>query len=178
MNASEHTVVWDVYESPLGPLTVQAGTRGLTGLLFPGRAELSNECAHDPTVFASALVQLEEYFAGERRAFDLPLALAGTPFQQRVWRQLQQIPYGTTITYTQLAHRVGRPDRIRAVGAAVGRTPVPIIIPCHRVVAADGGLTGYVGGLQRKQALLDLERRAANGQDPEPAWALRQLAML
>jgi methylated-DNA-[protein]-cysteine S-methyltransferase len=169
---------WDVYESPLGPLTLEAGSHGLTALSFPGRAAPLDERARDPDALAPAAAQLEEYFAGERDAFDLPLALAGTPFQQRVWRELVQIPYGTTITYTQLAHRVGRADVVRAVAAAVGGTPVPIVIPCHRVVGADGALTGYGGGLQRKQALLDLERRAANGQRPEPAWAFRQLALL
>jgi methylated-DNA-[protein]-cysteine S-methyltransferase len=104
--------------------------------------------------------------------------MGGTPFQRAVWRRLREIPYGTTITYSDLARSVGRPDVVRAVAAAVGRTPVPIVIPCHRVVAADGGLTGYLGGLHRKQALLDLERRVAGGLTPEPAWGLRQLAML
>lgn len=95
-----------------------------------------------------------------------------------MWRELLRIPYGTMISYADLAHRVERPDRVRAVAATVGRTPVPIIVPCHRVVASDGALTGYGGGLQRKQALLDLERRGALGMPPEPAWAFRQLAML
>jgi methylated-DNA-[protein]-cysteine S-methyltransferase len=127
---------------------------------------------------ADAAGQLEAYFAGERRAFDLPLELAGTPFQRSVWAELRQVPYGATVTYTELAGRVGRPDVVRAVGAAVGRTPVPIVVPCHRVLGADGGLTGYRGGLHRKRALLDLERRGLEGLGPEPAGAPRQLAML
>jgi methylated-DNA-[protein]-cysteine S-methyltransferase len=122
--------------------------------------------------------QLEEYFAGRCQRFDIALDLGGTAFQRRVWQQLRAIPYGATITYTQLAQAIGRPDRVRAAAAAVGRTPVPVILPCHRVVAADGALTGYLGGVQRKQALLDLERRGAAGLEPEPPWAFRQLKAL
>jgi methylated-DNA-[protein]-cysteine S-methyltransferase len=169
---------WTVYESPLGPLTIQAGPRGVTHLWFPGRAGALDEREHDAGGLASAVAQLEEYFAGERRGFDLPLDLAGTPFQQQVWAHLRRIPYGTTIAYSQLAQRLERPDIVRAVGAAVGRTPVPIVVPCHRVVAVDGALTGYGGGLHRKQALLGLERRAVGGEGPPPAWAFRQLALL
>ena len=102
--------------------------------------------------------QLEEYFAGERRAFDLPVAPAGTPFQQRVWEELQRIGYGETITYAELAARIGRPTAIRAAGAANGANPVSIIIPCHRVIGSDGSLTGYGGGLEAKRLLLELER--------------------
>jgi methylated-DNA-[protein]-cysteine S-methyltransferase len=101
--------------------------------------------------------QLDEYFDGRRRRFDLVLDLAGTPFQQRVWSALRAIPYGTTRSYTEVGQAIDRPDRVRAVGAAVGRTPIPIIVPCHRVVGADGSLTGYGGGLHRKRALLDHE---------------------
>ncbi len=169
---------WDVYESPLGPLTVQGGPAGLTGLRVPGRGEPLDESARDPAALATAPRQLEEFVTGRRRRFELPLALSGTPFQLRVWEQLRRIPYGATISYTELAHRVGRPDVVRAVGAAVGRTPVPIIVPCHRVLGADGALTGYGGGLHRKQALLDLERSGARGEGPPPTWAFRQLTML
>jgi methylated-DNA-[protein]-cysteine S-methyltransferase len=172
------TIHWDVYESPLGPLTIEAGRDGLTALRFPGRGRPLDERERDPAALGPAAQQLEEFFTGRRRAFELPLALSGTPFQRRVWAQLVQIPYGTTISYTELALRVGRPDIVRAVGAAVGRTPVPIIVPCHRVVGADGALTGYGGGLHRKQALLDLERSGARGQGPPPAWAFRQLTIL
>ena len=156
-STSQRTTAWDVYESPFGPLTLLAGLDGLTGLAFPGRATGLAEEDRDPAALAAATGQLEAYFAGERRAFDLSLDLAGTPFQQRVWAELRRIPYGETVSYSQLAERIGRTDIVRAVGAAVGRTPVPIIVPCHRVVGADGSLTGYGGGLPRKRALLDLE---------------------
>jgi methylated-DNA-[protein]-cysteine S-methyltransferase len=173
------TNVWDIYESPLGPLTLQAGPHGLTGMSFPGRAAPLDERQRDAAALAEAVAQLEKYFAGERRAFDLELDLAGSPFQQRVWQELQRIPFGSTVSYTELAQRAARPDIVRAVGGAVGKTPVPIIVPCHRVIGADGSLTGYGGGLQRKQALLDLERAVAGGgQGPPPAWAFRQTAML
>jgi methylated-DNA-[protein]-cysteine S-methyltransferase len=163
--------VWDVYDSPLGPLTVQAGPRGLTGLFFPAHAASLDEHARDPVALSLATTQLGEYFTGERRAFDLPLDLAGTPLQRRVWQRLRRIPHGSTTTYTELARSVGRPDSVRAVAAAVGRTPVPIIVPCHRVLAVDRALTGYRGGLHRKRALLDLERRGADRDELRPASA-------
>jgi methylated-DNA-[protein]-cysteine S-methyltransferase len=172
------TTAWDIHESPLGPLTVERGPHGLTALSFPGRGGTRDERRRDPAALADALAQLDEYFAGERRAFDLPLDLGGTPFQRRVWAQLRGVPHGATVTYAELARAVGRPDIVRAVAAAVGRTPVPIVVPCHRVVGAGGALTGYGGGLQRKAALLDLERRVAAGLAPEPAWAFRQLALV
>jgi methylated-DNA-[protein]-cysteine S-methyltransferase len=169
---------WDVYESPLGALTLLAGPYGLTGLAFPGRAAGLNERDRDPRALAGAAAELEAYLTGERRAFDLPLDLAGTPFQQRVWAELRRVPYGENVSYSELAARVGRPDIVRAVGAAVGRTPVPLVVPCHRVVGADGSLTGYGGGLQRKRALLDLEARVSAGHPPPPGAAVRQLALL
>jgi methylated-DNA-[protein]-cysteine S-methyltransferase len=172
------TTTWDIFESPIGPLTLQAGPGGVRRLSFPGATDALDEHARDRAGLAAAVAQLEGYFAGEVRAFDLELELAGTPFQQRVWRALREIEYGTTVSYTELAHRVGRPDIVRAVGGAVGRTPVPIIVPCHRVVGADGSLTGYGGGLHRKRALLDLEARPAAGLGPDPAWVRRQLTML
>jgi methylated-DNA-[protein]-cysteine S-methyltransferase len=178
MSTATTAIAWDVYESPLGPLTLRAGARGLLAVSFPGRGPARHEGARDPGAVAGAAAQLEEYFAGVRRAFDVPLDLRGSDFQQRVWEELQRIPYATTLTYTELAHRVGRPDIVRAVAATVGRTPVPIVVPCHRVLGAGGALTGYGGGLQRKQALLDLERDVAAGRPPRPAWAFRQLALL
>jgi methylated-DNA-[protein]-cysteine S-methyltransferase len=171
-------IAWTIHESPLGPLTLRGGSDGLVALEFPGRPGHLDESARDPGAFAAVTRQLDEYFAGRRRRFDVPLDLGGTPFQRRVWRELRAIPYGTTVTYAHLARALGRPDRVRAVGAAIGRTPVPIVVPCHRVLGANGALTGYGGGLQRKQALLDLERRGALGLEPEPAWAFRQLAVL
>jgi methylated-DNA-[protein]-cysteine S-methyltransferase len=112
----------------------------------------------DPTAFADARRQLTEYFAGSRRDFDFPVETGGTPFQQRVWAALDEIPYGTTTTYGRLAEQIGAPrDRIRAVGAAIGANPLLVARPCHRVVGADGSLTGYAGGVQRKHELLTLE---------------------
>ncbi|QKW11263.1 methylated-DNA--[protein]-cysteine S-methyltransferase [Streptomyces sp. NA04227] len=114
----------------------------------------------DPEPFTEALAQLEAYFAGELKEFDLELALAGTEFQQSVWRELTRIPYGETRTYGQLAAALGKPNASRAVGLANGKNPVGIIVPCHRVIGADGSLTGYGGGLERKRGLLDFERGA------------------
>ncbi|MBE2317502.1 methylated-DNA--[protein]-cysteine S-methyltransferase [Solirubrobacter sp. CPCC 204708] len=111
--------------------------------------------------FQTVRAQLAEYFAGERTTFDVPLAAVGTPFQRTVWDELRAIPYGHTRTYGELAERLGRPYGARAVGSANARNPISIIVPCHRVVAADGGLTGFGGGMERKRRLLELERRAA-----------------
>ncbi len=151
------TTAWAVYESPLGSLTVAAGPAGFMALRFDGERPALDAAAHDPDALAPVVAQLDEYFAGRRRAFDLPLDLAGTPFQREVWAALLAIPYGSTSTYAELARAVGRPDAVRAVGAAVGRTPVPIVVPCHRALGSDGALTGYRGGLERKRALLQLE---------------------
>ena len=171
--------VWDVFESPIGPLTLEASHEGLTGVSFRGRGPARGWADRDPDILGDARAALEAYFAGERRSFaDLELDLGPTPFERAVWTALREIPYGETVSYGELADRIGRPDRVRAVGAAVGRTPVPIVVPCHRVIGADGSLTGYGGGLQRKQVLLDLERRVVAGLSPEPAWAFRQLALL
>ena len=132
-----------------------------------------------PATLTEARIALEAYFAGERRSFaDLALDLGPSPFERAVWTALQGIPYGETVSYGELAHR-DRPARPRPGGRRRRRrTPVPIVVPCHRVIGADGSLTGYGGGLQRKQALLDLERRVVAGMAPEPAWAFRQLALL
>jgi methylated-DNA-[protein]-cysteine S-methyltransferase len=176
--ATSGRVTWEVYESPFGPLTLIAGRAGLQSLHFPGRAPDLSRADREPAVFTDAIEQLRQYFDGERQRFEIELDLTGTPFQRGVWQQLLQIPYGTTVSYTALARSVGRLDRIRAVAAAVGQTPVPIIVPCHRVVAADGGLTGYVGGLQRKAALLDLEAQATAGLPYLPGSAFRQIALL
>lgn len=150
---------WTVHESPLGPLILRGGPSGLTALHFPRHGGPLDEADHTPAAFAEATRQLDEYFAGRRTRFELALDLGGSPFQRAVWERLLATPYGTTVSYSQLADALGRRGRARAVGAAVGRTPVPIIVPCHRVLGADGSLTGYGGGLQRKQALLHLERR-------------------
>ena len=118
-------------------------------------------------VLDQAAAQLGEYFAGERTEFDLPLEPAGTPFQRSTWLALREIPYAETINYGQLALRVGNPKASRAVGLANGRNPISIVVPCHRVIGADGSLTGYGGGLDRKRLLLDLERRVAGVEDPQ-----------
>lgn len=168
---------WTIYESPAGPLTLVGGPRGLTRLYFPGHAGRLDEERHAPECFADAVAQLEEYFAGRRRRFELDLDLQGTPFQQSVWAQLAAIPHGETRAYGELARAIGRPDRARAVGAAVGRTPVPIIVPCHRAVGANGALTGYLGGLALKRTLLDLEASVSGGQPLPDVLAGRQLSL-
>ncbi len=159
MSTTNH---WTIYDSPIGRLTLVGGPAGLSALRFPedGGAPLHDD-DHDPVLFTVAVRQLDEYFAGRREGFGLRLDLRGTPFQRAVWDELQRTPCGSTTTYAALARAVGRPGAVRAVGAAVGRTPVPIVVPCHRAIGSDGSLTGYRGGLPRKRALLDLERRAA-----------------
>lgn len=161
---------WTICESPIGPLTLRRGPFGITALHFPGRAGGLRADDRRPAVFAGDVLQLEQYFAGERRRFELALDLAGTPFQRRVWQALLRIPYGATVSYTRMAERAGHADRVREVAAAIARTPVPIVIPCHRVVASDGRLLGDLGGLERKRALLDLERRVAAGRRSERWW--------
>jgi methylated-DNA-[protein]-cysteine S-methyltransferase len=148
---------WTVHESPIGPLTLRGDGGVLTAIHFPGRIGRLGDATRDPDAFAEPLRQLDEYFGGERREFGLEVSLDGTEFERAVWRELLMIPYGETRTYGALARAVGQPEEARAVGTAVGRTPVPIVVPCHRVVGSDGSLTGYGGGLERKRALLDLE---------------------
>ena len=155
---------WTVYESPLGPLTLVAGPRGLTDLEFPGRLRPPSEAAKEP--MPEAAEQLDAYFAGELRAFDLPLDPRGTPLQLAVWRALLEIPYGETASYGQQAARIDPElfdadvepwQRARVVGAANGRNPISIVVPCHRVIGADGSLVGYGGGIDRKRWLLKHE---------------------
>lgn len=176
---------WTICESPIGPLTVVAGPKGIANIHFPGRSPRLSKTARRP--MREAVDQLDAYFAGERQTFELDLDLRGTPLQSEVWRQLLEIPYGTTTTYGEIARRVDGslypPDlepyeRPRIVGAAIGRNPVPVVVACHRVIGADGSLTGYFGGLQRKRTLLDLEREGVAGTAPDPARASHQLAML
>jgi len=149
--------------SPIGPLTLVAADGKLVALYLaaqrhrPEDATLGGpgDAADEP--FASAARQLTQYFAGERTEFTLPLAPAGTEFQQKCWAALQTIPYGHTWSYGQLAEKIGKPTAIRAVGLANGKNPIALVIPCHRVIGSDGSLTGYGGGLDRKRYLLDLE---------------------
>lgn len=148
-------------DSPLGPLTLVAQDGVLAGLYMSEQRHRPPEetfGSYDPSPFDEVVDQLDQYFAGRRTRFELPLVLHGTPFQRRVWRELTTIPYGQTISYRQLAERIGSPNAARAVGLANGRNPIGIIVPCHRVVGATGALTGYGGGLDRKRRLLDLER--------------------
>jgi methylated-DNA-[protein]-cysteine S-methyltransferase len=155
------TRFWDIYESPIGPLTLISSDLGLTGIAFSGRDLKLRTEDHEPALLEPAAEQLEQYFNGERRSFELELDVTGSAFQVSIWQRLLEIPYGATISYSQLAEAVDRLDIVRAVAAVVGRTPVPIVIPCHRVVGADGSLTGYGGGLDRKRDLLQLESSGA-----------------
>ena len=153
------------YESPLGLIEIAASDRGITALSFasPSKAPRSKTSgrASPPPLLAEAVRELAEYFSGERREFTVRLDLRGTPFELTVWRALLEVPFGRTISYGELGRSVGKPDAARAVGGANHRNPVSIIIPCHRVVGADGGLTGYGSGLWRKKWLLEHEQRHA-----------------
>lgn len=156
---------------PLGPLWIEVEAGALTRLAFVGERELrphKGSGADAGPLFTEIGAQLDAYFAGRLRAFDLPLAPRGTPFQEQVWRALARIPYGVTCSYAELAARVGRPSGARAIGAANGRNPIAIVLPCHRVIGASGGLTGYAGGLGRKAWLLAHE---GAGQPPSGAAA-------
>jgi methylated-DNA-[protein]-cysteine S-methyltransferase len=154
--------------SPVGRLTLVGEGDNLVGLYFdedPLAARVRAGSARDDRRLRRAVEQLEEYFAGARTRFDLPLVPPGTAFQKKVWAALLRIPFGTTATYGEIARAVGRPEASRAVGGANHRNPIAIIIPCHRVIGADGSMTGYGGGLPRKRLLLELEARtAASGQ--------------
>lgn len=179
----DRAIAWTVYESPLGLLTLTAGPGGVTGVHFPGRVLGLREEARRP--LPRVTDQLDEYFAGERQGFELELDLRGSALELAVWGCLREIPYGETVSYGELTGRI-EPDlfpaevepylRARAVGAAIGRTPTPIIVPCHRVIGADGALRGYGGGLPRKRALLELEgalaARSARAATPERQAAL------
>ena len=151
------TFYWCTHDSPVGLLLLVGDARALRAVRFPPHEV--DEAARagwrrDPARFDAARAQLDEYFAGRRRAFELPLAPRGSLFQLHVWRELRAIPYGTTISYGELARRIGRPGASRAVGLANGRNSLAIVVPCHRVIGADGSLTGYGGGLERKRWLL------------------------
>ena len=150
------------YESPLGPMYATAEDDGITHIEFKGAKyapAAQPDWIEDPKAPALAAcgTQLAEYFAGTRTEFDLPLAPRGSTFQKRVWEEIARVPYGETISYAELARRAGAPGQARAAGAATGRNPVSLVIPCHRIVGSDGSLTGYAGGLERKRELLELE---------------------
>ena len=148
--------------SPIGPLTLVALDGVLTNVSMHEQRHGSpppDDAIRDDAWFKDVAAQLDAYFAGELTSFDLELNLLGTPFQRSVWSRLREIPYGETISYGELARRVGNPKASRAVGLANGRNPIALIVPCHRVIGADGSLTGYGGGLERKTWLLDHERK-------------------
>ncbi|WP_330172793.1 methylated-DNA--[protein]-cysteine S-methyltransferase [Streptomyces sp. NBC_01498] len=163
MTGKTHTVI----DSPFGPLTLVA-TDGVLSALYMTehrhRPPQDTFGVVDARAFGAVTEQLGEYFAGERTEFDLPLRMAGTPFQLSVWEQLMAIPYGETRSYGQLADALGKSGASRAVGLANGKNPVSIIVPCHRVIGSTGGLTGYGGGLDRKRRLLALEGAATTGE--------------
>ena len=149
-------MVYTWMESPVGRLLLAGDEKGLHKLLFGGKPEPG--WREDPKALAEPVRQLRAYFAGQLHDFDLPLAPEGTPFQLRVWRELRNIPYGQTISYGELARRIGSPNGSRAVGLANGANPISIVVPCHRVIGSNGKLTGYGGGIENKELLLALEK--------------------
>jgi len=167
------TLYWHEIDSPIGRLLLAGDGERLSHVCFqagPRPRRPQEGWIADPAPFRDAVTQLREYFAGGRRVFELPLAPRGTEFQRRVWRTLTQIPYGTTISYGELARRVGNPSASRAVGLANGANPLPIVVPCHRVIGADGSLTGFGGGLPIKRQLLALEGCGGAGPQASFAW--------
>jgi methylated-DNA-[protein]-cysteine S-methyltransferase len=147
--------------SPLGLILLVSDGKNLTGLNFQTEKrpiQIQPDWQEDDGPFAETIAQLQAYFAGERQDFDLPLAFRGTAFQQAVWQELQNIPYGQTTSYGELARRIGKPKAVRAVGAANGANPIPLVVPCHRVIGSNGRLTGYGAGLPIKEALLAHEQ--------------------
>jgi methylated-DNA-[protein]-cysteine S-methyltransferase len=154
---------FSTFDSPVGELLLVGDDDGLRGLYLPDHKRgpsVGPGWKRDDAALAATRAQLAEYFAGERTGFDVPVAPSGTPFQLEVWEQLKRIPYGETRCYGDIAKELGRPGAARAVGAANGRNPISIVVPCHRVVGSTGTLTGYAGGVAAKERLLALERRA------------------
>jgi methylated-DNA-[protein]-cysteine S-methyltransferase len=161
------TTAYTTMPSPIGELMLVGDGERLSGIhLQAGRYPQAAEPGwrRDDAVFAAAGEQLERYFAGELSEFELDLDLPGTEFQRLVWRRLERIGFGETVSYAELAKRIGRPGAARAVGAANGRNPIAIVVPCHRVIGADGTLTGYAGGIEAKRLLLELERRTTDAE--------------
>jgi methylated-DNA-[protein]-cysteine S-methyltransferase len=160
-------ILHDTMTTPVGELLLTASAEGLTGIYFeesrygrpsvPAAPAVAGCDDAASAVLTAARAQLDAYFAGELTVFSLPLAARGTPFQERVWGALREIAFGQTISYAELARRVGKPTAVRAVGGANGRNPLPIVVPCHRVIGADGSLTGFGGGVERKRWLLQHE---------------------
>jgi methylated-DNA-[protein]-cysteine S-methyltransferase len=148
---------FSIHQSPVGPLLLGGDEHALTRLAFAGEAAIPDSWQLDDQRFSAERRQLDEYFTGARSGFGFALRLEGAPFDRAVWKALREIPYGTTASYGEIAERIGRPGRARAVGAANARNPIAIVVPCHRVIGANGALTGYGGGLGTKRALLALE---------------------
>jgi methylated-DNA-[protein]-cysteine S-methyltransferase len=176
MNATSDILYWHEIDSPIGRLLLAGDGTSLIQMCFqsgPRPLQPQGGWVADPAPFRGVMAQLSEYFAGRRRRFDLPLAPRGTEFQRRVWRALTEIPYGKTISYGELARRIDKPSASRAVGLANGANPLPIIVPCHRVIGADGSLTGFGGGLPIKRKLLALEGAEAeeSGLQRSLKWA-------
>jgi methylated-DNA-[protein]-cysteine S-methyltransferase len=164
------TLYWHEIDSPIGRLLLAGDGSSLIQVCFqsgPRPQQPANDWIADGAPFRAAIAQLGEYFAGERHRFELQLAPRGTEFQRQVWRALTEIPYGKTVSYGELARRIGKPSAPRAVGLANGANPLPIIVPCHRVIGADGSLTGFGGGLPIKRKLLALESTAAEESTPQ-----------
>ena len=155
------------YKSPVGILKIVITQDFISEIIFLKKEEepIYTEpiCAEDNEVFLNCTMQFDEYFAGKRKFFDLPLKQSGTEFQEKVWNELIKIPFGKTLSYLQLSQKIGNIKSIRAVGTANGRNNLSIVVPCHRVIGSDGSLTGYAGGLWRKQWLLEHENKFANG---------------
>lgn len=165
-NQKAATTMWTVMTSPIGDLRVIASAEAILAIEFSPFRGLADgrpigERNDDAPLLRAAVDQLSAYFARELRSFDLPLAPLGSDFQRKVWAQLAKIPYGETTSYGEIAHRLGHTNAAsRAVGLANGKNPIPIVVPCHRVIGANGSLTGYAGGLDRKQILLQIEQDA------------------
>jgi methylated-DNA-[protein]-cysteine S-methyltransferase len=152
--------IYTIIDSPIDELLLVGDGESLSRLHMLGsrkRVDVNPAWKRDDDAFGEVREQLSEYFAGDRREFELRLNMAGNPFELRVWEELQTIPYGETTSYGEIAQRIGNPGAARAVGLANGRNPIAVVVPCHRVIGADGSLTGYGGGLERKRLLLDLE---------------------
>jgi len=176
MKTTAEVLYWHELDSPIGRLLLAGDGASLIQVCFqsgPRPQQPADDWVADATPFRAAITQFGEYFAGERRLFDLPLAPRGTEFQLRVWRALREIPYGQTISYGELARRIGKPSASRAVGLANGANPLPVIVPCHRVIGADGSLTGFGGGLPIKRRLLALEDAGMEASSPQESfkWA-------
>jgi methylated-DNA-[protein]-cysteine S-methyltransferase len=168
---SESITWFDHFATPVGELLIAVRDDRLLHVEFAEERHprvRGGSWHRDADRVRPARVQIDEYFAGARTRFDLTLSAEGTAFQRTVWAELSRIPYGQTISYGELARRIGNPRAVRAVGLANGRNPLPIVVPCHRVIGADGSLTGFGGGIERKRWLLEHEARVADGGDPDP----------